>query len=82
MDEILAWRDLPKIPMSVNFLYTIWCEHNGADGVADCFAWMHSDGKNVRQVRSDAKAAGWQRRNNKDICPDHKGENDGDGQSQ
>lgn len=57
--------------MSTTTSVTVWCD------VDDCYEWNQGgEGNGVAQARWEARQAGWGRRRNRDLCPDHAAEAD------
>lgn len=58
--------------MTVNVLYTVWCDGKQEDG-SDCGAWFTGD--TAWEARDQARSWGWtcgKNVNSRDLCPKHK----------
>jgi len=50
---------------------TIWCDWTNEDESDICNNWYGNEGKNVSDMRVDAKKEGWSYKDGKDYCPHH-----------
>lgn len=54
--------------MTCTPVWTVWCDADPGTG-SDCFQFCQLSEKTAPVAREKAKAAGWKRIGNKDVCP-------------